>query len=89
MTPITLRGMTQFFCRLIGVNRGQKICFSTWTQEMSAPYRRCDHTLVIRIGGHKAIAIGRYNRMLSGEDAAMAQVFRPSEQPFVRQDADV
>ncbi|WP_158812893.1 hypothetical protein [Streptomyces rimosus] len=68
--------MTNFFCRIVGVNRGQRPFFTTWTQEMSAPYRRSDRTYVVRVGFLKGIAVGRYNRMLAGEDAAMLSVFR-------------
>ncbi|MDJ0463107.1 hypothetical protein [Streptomyces sp. H27-C3] len=80
--------MTNFFCRLVGVNRGQKFLFTTWTQEMSAPYRRCDRTFVMRVGGLKAVALGRYHRVLADEDAAMMHVFRTSGSPMVRGDAD-
>ncbi|MFJ2114246.1 hypothetical protein ACIOEX_20540 [Streptomyces sp. NPDC087850] len=76
--------MTNFFIRLVGVNRGQKAVFTTWTQEMSAPYRRCDRTYVFRIGGLKAVAVGRYHRVLKDEDAAMSQVFRTSGNAFER-----
>ncbi|WP_409238377.1 hypothetical protein [Streptomyces sp. PA5.6] len=68
--------MTNFFFRFVGVNPGQKLVFITWTQEMSAPYRRCERTYVVRIGGHKAVAVGRYDHELASEDAAMARVFR-------------
>ncbi|MEU7147016.1 hypothetical protein AB0B15_03090 [Streptomyces sp. NPDC045456] len=68
--------MTNFFCRIVGVNRGQRLFFTTWTQEMSAPYRRSDKTYVVRVGFLKAIAFGRYNRVLADEDAAMLTVFR-------------
>ncbi len=88
MTPITLRGMTNFFIRLVGVNRGQRLLFTTWTQEMSAPYRRCDRTLVLRLGGLKAVAVGRYHRAMENEDAAMSQVFRTTGGAFVRGGCD-
>ncbi|MFE9412312.1 hypothetical protein ACFYN0_26490 [Streptomyces sp. NPDC006704] len=69
--------MTNFFVRIVGVNRKQRLCFTTWTQEMSAPYRRCDRTWVVRVGGRKALAVGRYTRVLADEEEAMGQVFRP------------
>ncbi|WP_189764335.1 hypothetical protein [Streptomyces xanthochromogenes] len=69
--------MTNFFVRIIGVNRRQRLAFTTWTQEMSAPYRRCDRTWVLRVGGRKALAVGRYTRVLADEEEAMGRIFRP------------
>ncbi|MFI2616649.1 hypothetical protein [Streptomyces sp. NPDC018584] len=80
--------MTNFFFRWVGVNKGQKLLFTTWTQEMSAPYRRCDRTLVLRIGGLKAIAVGRYHCVLENEDAAMSHIFRTAGPAFVREGVD-
>ncbi|WP_274916863.1 hypothetical protein [Streptomyces sp. WZ-12] len=68
--------MRNFFVRRTRVNQGQRLVFRTWTQEMSSPYRRCENTLVVRVGGHHAIAFGRWEAALPNEDAAMAAVFR-------------
>ncbi|KUL44761.1 hypothetical protein ADL22_12525 [Streptomyces sp. NRRL F-4489] len=67
---------TNFFCRVVGVNKGQRPFFITWTQETSAPYRRSDRTYVVRIGFRRGLAVGRYTRVLADEDAAMRSIFR-------------
>ncbi|MFI1796582.1 hypothetical protein ACH427_04380 [Streptomyces sp. NPDC020379] len=62
--------------RRISVNPGQRLVYRTWTQEMSEPYRRCENTVVVRIGGLRALAFGKWGAPLADEDAAMATVFR-------------
>ncbi|MCC3766451.1 hypothetical protein [Streptomyces sp. UNOC14_S4] len=68
--------MRRLFVRRTWVNSGQRMVFRTWTQEMSEPYRRCEKTTVVRVGGRHAIAFGVWGPPLAGEDAAMAAVFR-------------
>ncbi|MEU5425191.1 hypothetical protein AB0H73_06235 [Streptomyces olivoreticuli] len=65
--------------RRISVHPRQRLVCRTWTQEMSEPYRRCENTTVVRIGGLRALAFGRWGAPLPDEDAAMATVFRQGQ----------
>lgn len=70
---------------------GMPRVYRTWRQETSAPFRRCDRALCVRIPWtKKAIVAGWWNRRLADEDEAFTAIgFHPTpylEQEHVAQD---
>lgn len=47
--------------------------YRTWRQETTAPFRRCERALVVRLPwSRRALVFGRWHARLADEDAALA-----------------